>query len=381
MKTTSLLVLALLSLAAGMGSARADEAPLVPTLAIGAPAPDFDLPGVDGRRYSLKSFASTPVLVVVFTCNHCPTAQAYEDRIQKLHDEYAGKGVALVAISPNDPKAVRLDELGYTDLSDSLDEMKVRARDKGFTFPYLYDGETQAVARQYGPVATPHVFVFDQARKLRFVGRVDDAENPDKIKVQDTRNAIEALLDAHPVPVEKTKVFGCSIKWAEKKGWLAEGLKKWAEEEVTVSPIDAAGLAAVAKNDSTKLRLINAWATWCGPCVVEFPELVTINRMYRGRAFEVVTVSADPAPLSADVLKFLKDKQASTRNYLAADSDDRDAMVNAVDREWQGELPHTLLVAPGGRVVYRTRGAFDPLALRKAIVGYLGRYYHSVAGK
>jgi len=381
MKTTSLLVLALLGLAVATGSARADEAPLVPTLAIGAPAPDFDLPGVDGRRYSLKSFASAPVLVLVFTCNHCPTAQAYEERIQKLHDEYADKGVALVAISPNDPKAVRLDELGYTDLSDSLEEMKVRAHDKGFTFPYLYDGETQAVARQYGPVATPHVFVFDRARTLRFVGRVDDAENPEKIKVQDTRNALEALLDGRPVPVEKTKVFGCSIKWAEKKGWLAEGLKKWAEEEVTVSAIDAAGLAALAKNDSPKLRLINAWATWCGPCVVEFPELVTINRMYRGRAFEIVTVSADPAPLRADVLKFLKDKQASTRNYFAADSDDHDAMINAVDAEWQGELPHTVLLAPGGRVVYRTRGSFDPLALRKAIVGYLGRYYHSIAGK
>jgi peroxiredoxin len=380
MKTRWMLFLALLS-PAGLGSARADEAPLVPTLAIGALAPDFDLPGVDGRRYSLKSFAAAPVLVVVFTCNHCPTAQAYEDRIQKLHEEYAGKGVTIVAISPNDPKAVRLDELGYTDLSDSLEEMKVRAHDKGFTFPYLYDGETQAVAHQYGPVATPHVFVFDQTRKLRFVGRVDDAENPDKIKVQDTRNAIEAVLNGRPVSVEKTKVFGCSIKWAEKKGWLAEGLKKWAEEEVTVAPIDAAGLAALAKNDSTKLRLINAWATWCGPCVVEFPELVTIHRMYRGRAFEVVTVSADPAQLRADVVKFLKDKQASTRNYLAADSDDRDAMINAVDAEWQGELPHTLLVAPGGRVVYRTRGAFDPLALRKAIVGYLGRYYHSVAGK
>ena len=381
MKTSWLLSFALLGLAGTTGSARADEAPLIPTLAIGAPAPDFDLPGVDGRRYSLESFGSAPVLVIVFTCNHCPTAQAYEDRIQKLHDEYAGKGVALVAISPNDPKAVRLDELGYTDLSDSLEEMKVRAHDKGFTFPYLYDGETQAVAHRYGPVATPHVFVFDRARKLRFAGRVDDAENPEKIKVPDTRNAIEALLDARPVPVEKTKVFGCSIKWAEKKGWLAEGLKKWAEEEVTVSPIDAVGLAAVAKNDSPKLRLINAWATWCGPCVVEFPELVTINRMYRGRAFEIVTVSADPAPLRADVLKFLKDKQASTRNYFAADADDHDAMINGVDAEWQGELPHTLLVAPGGRVVYRTRGAFDPLALRKAIVGYLGRYYHSVAGK
>jgi peroxiredoxin len=380
MKRARPLLVTLVALAGAAGSVRADEAPMVPTLAIGAPAPDFDLPGVDGRRYSLKDFASAPVLVVVFTCNHCPTAQAYEERIQKLRDDYAGKGVALVAISPNDPKAVRLDELGYTDLSDSLEEMKIRAHDKHFTFPYLYDGETQAVAHRYGPVATPHVFVFDKARTLRFVGRVDDAENPEKIKVQDTRNAIEALVAGQPVPVEKTKVFGCSIKWAEKKGWLAEGQKKWAEEEVTVSPIDAAGLAALARNDSPKLRLINAWATWCGPCVVEFPELVNINRMYRGRAFEVVTVSGDPPPLRPDVLKFLKDKQASTRNYVA-DSEDHEAMINALDPEWQGELPHTLLVAPGGKVVYRTRGAFDPLALKKAIVGYIGRYYHSVAGK
>jgi thiol-disulfide isomerase/thioredoxin len=380
MSTRWLFFAALIGLA-GPGFARAAEAPIVPTLAIGAPAPDFDLPGVDGRRHSLRDFASAPVLVVVFTCNHCPTAQAYEERIQKLHDDYAGKGVALVAISPNDPQAVRLDELGYSDLSDSLEEMKIRADDKGFTFPYLYDGETQAVAHGYGPVATPHVFVFDQARKLRFVGRVDDAENPDKIKVQDTRNAIDALLGGRPVPVDKTKVFGCSIKWAEKKGWMAEGLKKWAEEEVTLSPIEAAGLAALAKNDSAKLRLINAWATWCGPCVVEFPELVNINRMYRGRAFEAVTISADPGPLRADVLKFLKDRQASTRNYVAADPDDHDAMINALDAEWQGELPHTVLVAPGGKVVYRTRGAFEPLALRKAIVGYLGRYYHSVPGK
>jgi len=374
------LLVILSSLAGAAPSIRADEAPVVPTLALGAAAPDFDLPGVEGRRYSLKSFAAARVLVVVFTCNHCPTAQAYEERIQKLHDDYAPRGVALVAISPNDPKAIRLDELGYTDLSDSFEEMKIRARDKSFTFPYLYDGDTQAVAHLYGPVATPHVFVFDQARALRFVGRVDDGENPEKIKVQDTRNAIDALLEGRPVPVEKTKVFGCSIKWAEKEGWAAEAAKKWAAEEVTVSPIDAAGLGDVARNDSGKLRLVNVWATWCPPCVVEFPQLVAINRMYRGRAFELVTVSADPAPLRGDVVKFLTDHQASTRNY-AGDADDRPAMRNALDPEWHGEIPHTMLVAPGGTVLYRTRGAFEPLALKKAIIGYLGRYYHSVAGK
>src|SRR5262245_5327085 len=116
------------------------EPPGFQTLAIGAGAPDFKLPGVDGRDYSLKDFANAKILVVIFTCNHCPTAQAYEDRIIKLAKDYKDKGVAVVAISPNDRRAVRLDELGYTDLSDSFEEMKIRAKDRKYGFPYLYDG-------------------------------------------------------------------------------------------------------------------------------------------------------------------------------------------------------------------------------------------------
>ena len=108
----------------------------VKTLEIGSPAPDFNLPAVDGRSYKLSDFAKAPILTVVFTCNHCPTAQAYERRIQALADDYRGRGMALVAISPNDPKAVRLDELGYTDLSDSLEEMKIRAKDMKYPMPY-----------------------------------------------------------------------------------------------------------------------------------------------------------------------------------------------------------------------------------------------------
>jgi peroxiredoxin len=379
MPTRTLFAAALITAVSGL-AAGADDAPAHPTLAIGAAAPDFDLPGVDGRTHSLKEYADARALVIVFTCNHCPTAQAYEDRLQKLHDDFAPKGAALVAISPNDPKAVRLDELGYTDLSDSLEEMKIRARERHFTFPYLYDGDTQAVSHLYGPTATPHVFVFDRARKLRFAGRVDDGENPAKVTVSDARNAIDAVLAGKPVPVEKTKVFGCSIKWAEKGSWLAEGEKKWAQEPVALSPIDAAGLKALAANDSGKLRVINVWATWCGPCQVEFPDLVAVYRMYRGRGLELATVSADPPDKSAPVLAFLKEQRASGRNHIFATPDPY-ALIDPVDPKWQGELPHTIVVAPGGRVVYRSQGAFEPLALRQAIVGYYGRYYHSVAGQ
>ena len=204
------------------------------TLEIGAAAPDFKLPGVDGKQYSLESFRDAEVLVVVFTCNHCPTAQAYEERIKQLAADYKDKKVALVAISPNDPEAVRLDELGYSDVGDSLDDMKVRAKDQDFNFPYLYDGEDQKVSLAYGPVATPHVFVFDRGRKLRFVGRIDDSEKPDRVKSHDTRNAIEALLAGKPVPVEKTKTFGCSIKWSDKRDSAKKSLEQWAKEEVAL---------------------------------------------------------------------------------------------------------------------------------------------------
>jgi thiol-disulfide isomerase/thioredoxin len=358
----------------------AAEGPLVPTLAIGAAAPDFDLPGVDGKRYTLASFASAKVLVVVFTANHCPTAQAYEARLEKLHADYHGRGVQLVLVSPNDPLALRLDEQGYSDLGDTLVEMKVRAKDRGWTFPYLYDGETEAMSRQYGPVATPHVFVFDAERKLRFAGRVDDNENPAKATTADARNAIEAVLAGRPVPVETTKVFGCSVKWSDKRAWVKEGYEKWAQEPVTLETIDGAGVMAQAKNEGgKKLRMINVWATWCGPCVIEFPDLVSIHRIYRGRDFEVVTVNADDAAKREKALEFLKVQQASTRNY-AFDKGDPYALIEAVDPKWQGALPHTIVVAPGGEVIYRSEGAFDTPKLRRAIVGWLGRYYHSVPG-
>src|SRR5512139_2186854 len=195
-----LLTLALSPAAARVGSAA--EGPALPTLAPGAEAPDFDLPGVDGRRYTLASFRDAKVLVLVFTANHCPTAQAYEERIEKLNADFAGRGVQLVLVSPNDPLALRLDEQGYSDLGDTLEDMKLRARERGWTMPYLYDGETQAMAARYGPVATPHVFVFDAERRLRFAGRVDDNENPAKATAPDARNAIEAVLAGKPVPVE-----------------------------------------------------------------------------------------------------------------------------------------------------------------------------------
>ena len=345
----------------------------VNTLQIGAVAPEFDLPGVDGRRHKLHDFDKARLLVVIFTCNHCPTAQAYEDRIKQLHGDYKDKGVALVAINPNSPAAIRLDELGYTDLSDSLDEMKIRAKEHGFEFPYLFDGDTQEVARAYGVLATPHVFIFDQQRKLRYVGRIDDSEVKE-VHHHDARDAIDALLAGRAVPVERTRVFGCSTKWIDKTDSARKAIEKWDQEPVDLSTIGVKDIGLLVKNDSGKLRLINVWATWCGPCVAELPELVNMNRMYRGRPFELVTISVDDPQKKPRALELLKQKHVATTNYQF-DSDDKDALANSLDKEWQGPVPYTLLVAPGGKILYRHNGAVDLLELKRAIVGYLGRTY------
>ena len=367
--STALVVL-VLSLSAGLASA---EPPGLTTLPIGADAPDFRLPGVDGKTYTLQDFASAKVLVVVFTCNHCPTAQAYEKRLADLHADFKDQGVAVVAISPNDPAAVRLDELGYTDLGDSFEDMKIRARDHKFPYPYLYDGQTQGTAKAYGVLATPHVYIFDAARKLRYVGRFDDAEVK-AVKSHDARNAVLALLAGKPVPVQKTRVFGCSTKWAEKQADARKSLARWDAEPVTLEPIDVAGVAKLRKEAGPKLTVISVWATWCGPCVAELPEFVTMNRMYRGRPFRLVTISLDDPEKQADALRVLKENHVAAANYVFKSSD-RDALAEALDKEWPGPVPYTLVIAPGGKVVYRKVDAIDPLEVKRAIVSHLGRTY------
>jgi peroxiredoxin len=288
------------------------------TLALGATAPDFSLPGVDGRNHALKDFAGAKVLVIVFTCTHCPTAQYYETRIKQLVLDYKDKGVSVVGIMPNDPKSVRLDELGWTDLSDSFEEMKVRARDRQYNFPYLYDGDTESVARAYGPVATPQAFVFDAARKLHYVGAIDDSERVQHVERHYLRDALDALLAGNEPAVTKTKVVGCSVKWAGKAESVTAYMEKLAAEPVSVAPIDAEGLKALRQNGSGKFE-------------------------------------------------FLKQKQASCTNFIFA-STDREKLINAFDPDWQGPVPYTVLISPEGKILYRETDRIDALAVKRAIV-------------
>src|SRR5271157_1463063 len=176
-------------------------------LELGQRAPDFDLPGVDGRNHSLATFEDKPVLVVIFSCNHCPYVKDYEGRMVSIQKEYADKGVQFVVINSND-------EVSYPE--DSFPEMVKRAKERGFNFPYLRD-QSQKTVEAYGAVCTPHVFAFDAKRVLRYRGRIDDSRDAAKVSSHDLRNALADMTSSREVQVPDTRPFGCSIKWLQLK--------------------------------------------------------------------------------------------------------------------------------------------------------------------
>jgi peroxiredoxin len=345
-----------------------------PILAIGSVAPDFSLPGVDGKIHKLSDYAGSRILVVVFTCNHCPIAQMYERRIEQLYEDYGKRGVAVVAIQGNDPKALTIDELDSSDISDTLDEMKIRVKYKHLHYPYLYDGATQSVARAYGPQATPHVFIFDKDRRLRYQGRMDNSYRLEMVKTQDARNAIDALLVNKEVPVAHTAVFGCSTKWQEKEALREAAERKLEAQPVNVELVDAVGLKKLRANAGGHITLVSFWATWCGSCVAEFSDLQDTFRMYGARDFDLVTVSANMPDEKPSVLRLLEKKHATSRNLLFA-SDDTAALQAAFDPKWQSAVPYTVLLGPNGKVLYSTLGSVDLLELRRKILAAMPSDY------
>ena len=361
-------------------------------LRLGDRIPAFTLPGVDGRSYRQNDFDGSRLLMVVFLSNHCPYSHAIEDRLMQLIAETSREDLAVVAISPNHPEAVRLDELGYSNFNDSFEEMQAYAQERGFTFPYLYDGDTQTTSKAFGCLATPHVFLFDAERRLRYAGRFDDSRyhDPATVTSPDAQRAVEALLAGKPVPVPLTKPVGCSTKWRETIGQVRAVDAKWSAIPAGLAPIDVEGVKVLARNDSKRWRVINVWATWCAPCVEEFPALMQLARRFANRDLEMITISVDEMKHEGRVRDFLSRHRAVPSNRLRRElkKDGRedvnfiysgkqmDELIEALDPEWPGPVPHTVIIAPGGRIVFRHTGAVDISTLQTRIVEELGAYYN-----
>lgn len=345
-----------------------------PVLAIGSTAPNFELPGIDGAIHKLSDYSASRVLVVTFTCNHCPIAQMYERRIAQLTADYKDRGVSVVAIEPNDPKAITIDELDSSDISDSLEEMKVRAEYKHLSYPYLYDGETQSVTNAYGPQATPHAFVFDSDRHLRYEGRVDNSYRSELVTTHEVRDAIDALLAHREIAVKHTGVFGCSTKWKEKRAAQIEALRKIESQPVRLEMVSAPDLKKLRSNPDKKMLLVSFWATWCGSCIHEFPDLEDTFRMYSVRDLDLVTVSANMPDEKDSVLRLLEKMHATSRNLLF-DSADTAALQAAFDPTWESAVPYTVLISPDGPVLYKKQGSVDILELRRTILANLPSDY------
>ena len=365
------------------------------TLHIGDSAPNFNLPGIDGKQYSLSDFARPDILVVYFTGTHCPTSHGAMGRVLEFVEDFQDESFAFVAINPNHSSGLRPDEFGHTDYDETFADSKRYAEDYGWTFPFLFDGDAQVTARAYGCLATPHVLIFDKERKLRYNGRFDDSRFPDPttVKHPDARNAVEALLAGNPVPVETTRPHGCSTKWKERNQHVVEEEQKWQSIEATIEKIDAAGVAALRKNGTEKVRLVNIWATWCVPCVEEFPDLTAIARKFSRREFELITISLDQlsqmgkakaflgkhrAIMSDKLRKSVEAEGRSTNNYLY-NGTNMDELADALDPEWPGPVPYSILIDQEGHVLYRKLGKIAPEVVRSEILDTLPRHYTAPA--
>lgn len=356
---------AFIAIIASAGIGFAAEVPKV--LPIGSDLPSFSLPGIDGKTHTEADYADSKILCVIFTSNHCPDSIAVATRIEAIHQDYTEKGVAVIAVSANNPASLRPDELAFAIYGDSFEEMKPFAESNGWTIPYLYDGETQAFATACGAQSTPHVFVFDAERKLRYTGRLDDAGRATgPVERSYLRDALDALIAGEVIETPITRSFGCSTKWLFKVAAVEQADEAWKETPVTLDDLDTKLAKQLRANKSGNVRLINFWSTTCGPCISEFPNLVDTYRRFQNRNFDFISISLDPVADREKVQKFLQSRHAalsmrtipsmekegrSSNNYIWTGSN-ADDLAEAIYPEWSGALPLTLLISPEGEIIH-----------------------------
>ncbi len=340
-------------------------------------AADFSLKDLNGKTHSLKDHRGQ-LAIIVFLSTECPFSNAYLERLRAIAGDYAGKNVAILGVNSNP--------------AESLDQIREHARRNKLDFTILKDDGSR-VADAYGATRTPEVFVVDGTGALRYRGRIDNSKQLDRVQRSDLREALDELIAGKPVSVAETKAFGCPIKMVRKTNAAGEqsGVEEAAFNLLTGSSRFANSLVpqkkpaakpAAAKKPATaaaptvallkpvdfnkfknaangKVLVINFWATWCGPCVAEFPEFVALDKKYRDQGVKIVGISADDIEdIKPKVIPFIKEHKV-TFEIVVQETDDPQEMIDVVHKDWPGILPATFVYDKQGNLIYKRFGIID----------------------
>ncbi|MBX3276766.1 MAG: redoxin domain-containing protein [Acidobacteria bacterium] len=330
------------------------EAQAVGGAVLGQPAPEFALKDLSGRVHRLSDYRDKPA-VIAFISAKCPVSNDYNERLRAFAEQYTSKGVTVLGINSSSDETVEM--------------IREHAERHGFGFPVLKD-EGNAVADAYGAVRTPEVYATDGRGILRYHGRIDNSRDPSRIRRSELREAVEALIAGKDVATPEAKAFGCLIKRAQTS--MFEGLKTKVSAQGNASAIKLikpAGYAPLVKETTGagKVLVVNFWATWCGPCVAEFPEFVELDHVYRSKGVRFVGISADEvSDLQSKVAPFVKEKKVGFEIFVQ-DVEDPQDMIDVVDKKWEGTLPATFVYDKKGEPVLIRYGIINRDTLVEAI--------------
>ena len=323
---------------------------------VGQPAPDFALKDTTGKAHALKAYRGQTV-VIGFVGTKCPIANAYITRMNGIAAEYKAKNVVFFGINSN--------------VNEPLKLVKEHAAKAKYVFSILKDA-SNVVADSYGATVTPEMYIIDGAGVLRYHGRVDNASDEKRVERHDLRVALDEMLAGKTISKADLKAFGCVIKRAgvTETQMLSKPLQKPATAPATTSPVallKPADFNKLRTDSQGKVLLINFWATWCAPCVAEFPEFVMIDKTYRAKGVRMVSISTDEkSDLAGAVIPFLKKQKAEFESFLS-DADDPQELIDVVDKNWSGALPATFVFDKQGKIVFTKYGIIDREELLKAL--------------
>ncbi|MBT5716722.1 MAG: thioredoxin family protein [Opitutae bacterium] len=329
--------------------------------------PPFRLPGVDGNIYDSREFKKSELLAVVFLSNHCPTSQIFQHGIISLAKEYRNQGLQVIAISPNDPEAILPDELSYSVLGDTFSEMVLRSKELQYPFPYLYDGKTQEVSKSYGVRVTPHAYLFDKNRKLRYSGRIGDPKNPDRKDRDDLRHAIISLIHGTEPVVVRGLAYGNSIKWIKDRIIVEKARSRFSRESVYLKKSNSRTLQFVRRNISKLPTLIYVWSIKDMNNRQDLLKLASIHKIYRKRGLKFVTICVDGKECFDAAKKVLVETQSSGTNYISTGTE-ISPVADLRSEEGFLTTPFLGLLTPEAKVYYRSNNKINSLIIKRNII-------------